>query len=164
MEPEILVSTVVRSHDDPNKVVDSVRSIFPEWSPKRTLEKSDFPLRRDSEEISGNVDSLDNLLSILRDNRVLDTALDAMAMQADEEGTVFSLSRQSASIGKVSFVLEGSPLGGTMEISLTGRDIVIWLEQATWHNGRDIVPREVGDELAMTDGGEASEWFGSRRE
>ena len=164
MEPEILVSTVVRSHDDPNKVVDSVRSIFPEWSPKRTLEKSDFPLRRDSEEISGNVDSLDNLLSILRDNRVLDTALDAMAMQADEEGTVFSLSRQSASIGKVSFVLEGSPLGGTMEISLTGRDIVIWLEQATWHNGRDIVPREVGDELAMAEDGEASEWFGSRRE
>ena len=164
MEPEILVSTVVRSHDDPNKVVDSVRSIFPEWSPKRTLEKSDFPLRRDSEEISGNVDSLDNLLAILRDNRVLDTALDAMAMQADEEGTVFSLSRQSASIGKVSFVLEGSPLGGTMEISLTGRDIVIWLEQATWDNGRDIVPREVGDELAMTEDGEASEWFGSRRE
>ena len=164
MEPVILVSTVVRSHDDPNKVVDSVRSIFPEWSPKRTLEKSDFPLRRDSEEISGNVDSLDNLLAILRDNRVLDTALDAMAMQADEEGTVFRLSRQSASIGKVSFVLEGSPLGGTMEISLTGRDIVIWLEQATWHNGRDIVPSEVGDELAMTEDGEASEWFGSRRE
>ena len=164
MEPVILVSTVVRSHDDPNKVVDSVRSIFPEWSPKRTLEKSDFPSRRDSEEISGNVDSLDNLLAILRDNRVLDTALDAMAMQADEEGTVFRLSRQSASIGKVSFVLEGSPLGGTMEISLTGRDIVIWLEQATWHNGRDIVPREVGDELAMTEDGEASEWFGSRRE
>ena len=164
MEPVILVSTVVRSHDDPNKVVDSVRSIFPEWSPKRTLEKSDFPLRRDSEEISGNVDSLDNLLAILRDNRVLDTALDAMAMQADEEGTVFRLSRQSASIGKVSFVLEGNTLGGTMEISLTGRDIVIWLEQATWHNGRDIVPREVGDELAMTEDGEASEWFGSRRE
>ena len=164
MEPVILVSTVVRSHDDPNKVVDSVRSIFPEWSPKRTLEKSDFPLRRDSEEISGNVDSLDNLLSILRDSRVLDTALDAMAMQADEEGAVFSLSRQSASIGKGSFVLGESPLGGTMEVSLTGRDIVIWLEQATWHNGRDIVPREVGDELAMTEDGEASEWFGSRRE
>ena len=159
MEPEILVSTIVRSHDDPNKVVQSVRSIFPEWSPKSTLEKSDFPINRDSEEISGSVDSLDNLLSILRDSRVLDTALDAMAMQADEEGTVFSLSRQSASIGKVSFVLGESPLGGTMEISLTGREIVIWLEQATWHTGRDIVPREVGDELAMTEDGVASEWL-----
>ena len=159
MEPIIQVSTIVRSHDDPDKVFDSIRSIFPGWRPDSTLEKSDFPISRDSEEISGNVDSLDNLLSILRDSRVLDTALDAMAMQADEEGTVLSLSRQSASIGKVSFVLGESPLGGTMEVSLTGRDIVIWLEQATWHNGRDIVPREVGDELAMTEDGAASEWF-----
>ena len=101
----------------------------------------------------------------MREARVLDTALDAMAMHSDDEGTVFSLSRQSASIGKVSFVLEGSPLGGTMEITLTGRDIVIWLEQATWHNGREIVPREVGDELAMNETGDASEWFesGSKR-
>ena len=163
MEPEILVSTVVRSHDDPGKVIDSVRSIFPEWSPNNPPELSDFPIIRDSEEICGKVDSLDNLMSILRENRVLDTALDAMAMQADEEGTIFSLSRQSASIGKASFVLEDSPLGGTMEVSLTGRDIVLWLEQATWHNGRDIVPREVGDELAMTETGEAAEWFESRR-
>ena len=163
MEPEILVSTIVRSHDDPGKVIDSVRSIFPDWSPNNTPEHSDFPIIRDSEEISGKAESLDNLMSILRENRVLDTALDAMAMQADEEGTMFSLSRQSASIGKASFVLEESPLGGTMDISLTGRDIVLWLEQATWHNGRDIVPREVGDELSMTETGEASEWFGSRR-
>ena len=163
MEPEILVSTIVRSHDDPDKVIDSVRSIFPDWSPKNTPENSDFPIIRDSEVISGKADSLDNLMSILRENRVLDTALDAMAMQADEEGTIFSLSRQSASIGKASFVLEDSPLGGTMEVSLTGRDIVLWLEQATWHNGRDIVPREVGDELAMTETGEAAEWFESRK-
>ncbi|MDP6857206.1 MAG: hypothetical protein QGH13_06720, partial [Candidatus Thalassarchaeaceae archaeon] len=126
-------------------------------------EHSDFPIMRDSEEISGKADSLDNLISILRENRVLDTALDAMAMRADEEGTIFSLSRQSASIGKASFVLEESPLGGTMEISLNGRDIVLWLEQATWHKGRDIVPREVGDELSMTETGEAAEWFEPRR-
>ncbi|MDG1541040.1 MAG: RNA-binding domain-containing protein [Candidatus Thalassarchaeaceae archaeon] len=163
MEPEIVVSTIVRSHDDPGKVIDSVRSIFPDWSPKNAPEHSDFPIIRDSEEISGKADSLDNLMSILRESRVLDTALDAMAMQADEEGTIFSLSRQSASIGKASFVLEESPLGGTMEISLTGRDIVLWLEQATWHNGRDIVPREVGDDLSMTETGEAAEWFESRR-
>jgi predicted RNA binding protein with dsRBD fold (UPF0201 family) len=102
-------------------------------------------------------------MSILRESRVLDTALDAMAMNADEEGTFFSLSRQSASIGKVSFVLEESPLGGTMEISLNGSEIILWLEQATWHNGRDIVPREVGDELAMSETGEATEWFESRK-
>ena len=48
MEPEILVSTIVSSDEDPNKVVESVRSIFPEWSPKSTLENSDFPISRDS--------------------------------------------------------------------------------------------------------------------
>jgi len=163
MEPEIRVSTVVRSHEDPDRVVECVRSIFPDWSPDNVPENSDFPISRDCEEISGTADSLDNLLSKLRENRVLDTALDAMAMQADDEGTVFSLSRQSASIGKVSFVLGDKPLGGTMEVSLSGRDVVLWLEQATWHNGRDTVPREVGDELAMTETGEATEWFESRR-
>jgi hypothetical protein len=42
MEPEILVSTIVRSHDDPAKVINSVRSIFPDWIPDKNLERSDF--------------------------------------------------------------------------------------------------------------------------
>jgi hypothetical protein len=50
-----------------------------------------------------------------------------------------------------------------MEISLNGSEIILWLEQATWHNGRDIVPREVGDELAMSETGEATEWFELRK-
>lgn len=159
MDPEVRVSTVVRNHDDPIKVIDSVRLIFPDWSPETVPEQSDFPINREEEKIYGNVESLDNLISILRENRVLDTALDAMAMKSHEDGTVFRLSRQSASIGKVSFVLEGNPLGGTMEVSLIGPDIVIWLEQITWHSGRDAIPREVGDDLAMTMSGEAAEWF-----
>ena len=159
MEPEILVSTMVRSHDDPIKVVDSVRSVFPEWNPEGVPDRSDFPISRESEIISESVDSLDNLLSILRESRILDTALDAMAMEADDEGAVFRISRQSASVGKVSFVLEENPLGGTIEVKLNGSDIVLWLEQNTWHSGRDDIPREVGDDLAMTGSGEASEWF-----
>ena len=94
MEPEILVATVVRSHDDPDKVVESVRSIFPEWIPENKPKQSHFPVERGSVRISGSAKSLDNLMSILRESRVLDTALDAMAMNADEEGTFFSLSRQ----------------------------------------------------------------------
>ncbi len=160
MEPEIRVSTTVRTHDDPAKVVESVRSIFPDWNPDETLVRSDFPIRRESREIVGSIETMDNLLSILRENRILDTALDAMAMEADREGTVFRISRQSAIIGKISFVLGSDPLGGVIEISLTGSDIVIWLEQFTWHSGRENVPREVGDELAMSPSGEASDWFG----
>tara|TARA_B100000287_G_scaffold403085_1_gene424557 strand:- start:997 stop:1485 length:489 start_codon:yes stop_codon:yes gene_type:complete len=159
MDPKVRVSTLVRSHDDPDKVKDSVRFIFPDWEPDYYPEKSPFPVARKSEMISAEIPSIDGLLSILRENRVLDTALDAMAMKAHEDGTVFHLSRQSASIGKVSFVLDGNTLGGLIEVSLHGTDIEIWLEQQTWHVGRESVPREVGDEFSMDPSGDASEWF-----
>ena len=159
MDPKVRVSTMVRSHDDPDKVKDSVRSIFPDWEPSNFPEKSSFPVTRSSEMISAEIPSIDGLLSILRENRVLDTALDAMAMKAHEGGTVFYLSRQSASIGKVSFVLEGNALGGLIEVSLDGTDIEIWLEQQTWHIGRNMVPRSIGDEYSMNSDGEPNEWF-----
>ena len=82
-------------------------------------------------------------------------------MKAHEGGTVFYLSRQSASIGKVSFVLERNALGGLIEVTLEGEDIEIWLEQQTWHIGRERVPREVGDEYSMDSDGDAAEWFQS---
>ena len=78
------VSTIIRSHDDPDKVKDSVTSIFPDWEPSNFPEKSSFPVTRSSEVISAEIQSIDGLLSILRENRVLDTALDAMAMKAHE--------------------------------------------------------------------------------
>ena len=159
MDPKVRVSTMVRSHDDPDKVKDSVRLIFPDWEPSNFPEKSSFPVTRSSEVISAEIESIDDLLSILRENRVLDTALDAMAMNAHEGGTVFYLSRQSASIGKVSFILEGNALGGLIEVTLDGTDIEMWLEQQTWHVGRESIPREVGDEYSMYSDGDASEWF-----
>ena len=161
MDPKVRVSTLIRSHDDPDKVKQSVNSIFPDWEPSNYPERFSFPVTRSSEVISAEVQSFDGLLSILRENRVLDTALDAMAMKAHKGGTVFYLSRQSASIGKVSFVLEGNALGGLIEVSLDGKDIEIWLEQQTWHIGRERVPREVGDEYSMDSDGDASEWFQS---
>ena len=161
MEPEITISTWIRSYDNPLKVVDSVRNIFPDWEPEKIPLKSDFPVSREDIQISSRVESLDKFLSIIRDSRILDTALDAMAMEADLEGTKFHISRQSAFIGKISFVLDENPIGGIIEVSLKANEIVIWLEQFTWHSGREIIPREVGDELAMTSFGGASEWFDS---
>ena len=157
MDPKVRVSTLIRSHDDPDKVKQSVNSIFPDWEPSNYPERFSFPVTRSSEVISAEVQSFDGLLSILRENRVLDTALDAMAMKAHKGGTMFYLSRQSASIGKVSFGLEEDALGGLIEVTLEGEDIEIWLEQQTWHTGRERVPREVGDEYAMDSDGDASE-------
>ena len=161
MDPEISISTVIRSHEDPRKVIDSIMGLFPQWTPSSNPVVQKFPNNREDIEISGTAESLDNVLSILRDNRILDTALDAMTMNMRDGKTTFSLSRQSALVGKVSFVLDGIALGGTMEICLQGEDLGIWLEQQTWHVGRDTVPRSVGDDLAMSDRGEPMEWFDS---
>ena len=162
MEPNVFVSTELRSHDRPSKVVDAVRSIFPSWSPANIPVRETFPVQRNSEIISGNVESLDTLLTKLRENRILDTGLDAMAMRADKDGSVFFLSRQSASVGKVSFELGGSCFGGVIRVELKGPEIEVWLEQQTWHSGRDLVPRTVGDEYSMADEGVAAEWFDNK--
>ncbi len=162
MDPAVSVSTVVRPHEDPKKVTKSVQALFPDWSPEANPDGCCFPCTRGELELKGPATSLDTVLKIVREQRVLDTALDAMAMSLIGKSTVFSLSRQSALAGKVSFVLKDYPLGGTMEVMVEGRDLGSWLEQQTWHSGRGSIPRSTGDELAMTEEGDPSEWFDSK--
>ena len=159
MEPRISVSTKIRPHEDSEKVVDSVNCIFPDWNPESVPSSCQFPSDRGVMEISGEVGSLEELLSIVRKYRVLDTALDAMAMNSEEELASFSISRQSASVGKVSFVLDNWTFGGTIDVTLTGSEVRLWLEQHTWHRGRDEIPRSIGDQNSMTERGDPSEWF-----
>lgn len=109
--------------------------------------------------MTGSSESLDTLLKAIRNQRILDTALDAMTLELDGDSTGFSLSRQAALAGKASFVIGNRGIGGEMRIGLTGDDLADWLEQQTWHAGRDSIPRSVGDELSMDDGGEPVEWF-----
>ena len=104
-------------------------------------------------------ESLGTLLEAVRIQRVLDTALDVMSLELDGSSTGFSLSRQAALAGKVSFVVKDRAIGGEMRVGLTGDGLAGWLEQQTWHAGRDSVPRSVGDELAMASDGEPVEWF-----
>ncbi len=162
MDPTISVSTVIRPHEDPRKVTESVQALFPDWSPESVPDGQRFPNSRGEVELKGASGSLDVVLKIVREQRVLDTAFDAMAMSLVGGSTTFSLSRQSALAGKVSFVLDNAPLGGTMEVVVEGRDLGLWLEQQTWHGGRDSITRSTGDELAMTEEGEPSEWFDSK--
>ena len=108
------------------------------------------------------IEDFENFFSKIRESRILDTALDAMSMNLAQDESRFALSRQSAIVGKVSFVFEEDTLGGTMEVLLKGKDLDIWLEQQTWHGGRNAIPRSIGDDLAMTSEGFASEWFDSR--
>ena len=159
MEPKITVSSIVETYEDPDKVVRSIKEIFPCWIPNSIIDQTEFPSTRDPVLISGAANSLDVLLSIVRDNRTLDTALDSMAMDSSDKLASFSISRQSASIGKISFTLGERPLGGNIEVSLEGAEVGLWLEQQTWHSGRDTIPRSIGDENSMGKEGFAAEWF-----
>ena len=159
VSPLISVSTVVQPHEDPQRVVDAVQVMFPDWSPDRMPSNSGFPSGRAAEMMTGSSESLDTLLEAVRIQRVLDTALDVMSLELDGSSTGFSLSRQAALAGKVSFVGGDRAIGGEMRIGLTGEGLAAWLEQETWHAGRDSVPRSVGDGLAMASDGEPVEWF-----
>jgi predicted RNA binding protein with dsRBD fold (UPF0201 family) len=159
MAPLVSVSTVVQPHEDTTKVVDSVKAVFPDWVPDRIPENAAFPNEREGVLITGSAESLDTLLESARNQRILDTALDAMTMELEGDSTGFALSRQAALAGKVSFVIDERAIGGEMRIGLTGENLAVWLEEQTWHAGRNSIPRSVGDDLAMSDDGESVEWF-----
>ena len=158
----IRLSTKIRPHEDPIRVVESVLRMFPEWVSDSVLEPNTFPQSRKNVVLEGECETLDNLLDSARDQRILDTALDAMSMNMRGDSTNFSISRQAAMAGKLSFVLEERPLGGEIEVGIVMEGLAEWLEKVTWHPGRDSVPRFVGDGLSMTEQGDPTEWFDKR--
>ena len=77
---EIEVSTTIQPYEDLNLVVDSVRSFFPDWDPDLPSRDDGFPSNNSHEIIHGFSSSLDLFLDAIRRQSILDTALDAMAM------------------------------------------------------------------------------------
>ena len=53
-------------------------------------------------------------------------------------------------------------MGGVIEVGLQGENLGLWLEQQTWHEGRNSIPRTVGDDLQMENDGTPKEWFDNR--
>ncbi len=159
MEVSITVATTVLPHENPNRVVDSVRALFPQWNCDEIPEVQDFPSKRDAVRLVGQAQTLNVIIEGATKQRILDTALDAMTLDLDGDSTTFSLSRQAALANKISFVVDERPIGGNIDVTLTGNDLSLWLEQETWHDGRHYVPRRVGDELSMNSDGNPREWF-----
>ncbi len=156
---DIGVSTVIRAHEDFVKVVKSVQVMFPDWEPGATLGHSEFPQNRDEMILQGESESLDTLFDSARDQRILDTALDAMSLGLNGDFTEFSISRQASIVGKLSFVLERRNMGGEIVVRVHRDGLAEWLERSTWHPGRDSIPRSIGDGLSMSEQGEPTEWF-----
>ena len=160
MDLKIDVSSKVQSFEIVEKIEEAIRVFFPDWNNnKESYTKEKFPSKRDEFVILGKIESLDIFFDGLRKQKILDTAFDAMTINLDDNKTSFSISRQSALSGKISFILGDRTLGGTIDISLERDDLGDWLEQETWHNGRNEVPRFFGDELSMNSDGIPSDWF-----
>ena len=153
----VVVSTRLLGADDPGLVYDAILKLFPDFTcglPKNPK----FPSEQDDILASDNV-SMQTFLEVIHNQFILDTALDYMSANLDENGTVFHISRQAAMAGKVAFPLPGeNPLGGLITIEIEGDNLGDWLEAATWHSGRENIPRRIGDEFSMLSDGDASTW------
>jgi len=153
----VVVSTKLVAADVPELVIDSVLKIFPDF--KCGLpDRPSFPTEQNdliaSEEIS-----LATFLEAIYNQSILDTALDYMSANLDVNGTVFQISRQAALAGKVAFPLpDDNPLGGVITVEIEGDNLGDWLEAATWHSGRENIPRRIGDEFTMNSDGDAVTW------
>jgi len=161
-EPEVWVDTDVASHENAEAAASAVRNLFPNWEAKEHRSTS-FPVGMRRVTISGKANGISRIIEGCADQRILDTALDAMSSDLGEGAAMFHLSRQAAINGRVAFLLPGErALGGSIRVTLVGSGISEWLERATWHPGRYEVPRRVGDGNAMAIDGEPTEWFDNR--
>ena len=157
-----MVTASLAPADDARLVRRALLALFPGSELPGPEPDAPFPLSTQEGVLFAEGVQLDHLQDRLQEQRICDTALDAMAMGLDSErqNICFSLSRQAALADKVAFVLRGERvLGGTMDVSITGPDLADWIEEFTWHAGRNQVPRHVADEVAMRTDGSTREWF-----
>jgi predicted RNA binding protein with dsRBD fold (UPF0201 family) len=153
----VIVSSRLLGADDPELVRDAILKLFPDFT-CGLPDKPKFPSEQDDIIASENV-SMQTFLEAIHKQSILDTALDYMSANLDINGTVFHISRQAAMAGKVAFPLPGdNPLGGIITIEIEGDNLDDWLEAATWHSGRENIPRRIGDEFSMLSDGDASTW------
>lgn len=154
----IKIITRLEGADDPNKVADAMQALFPEFPLPTEVVQPQFGSATGQHWAAENI-PIGKFLILLHTQRILDTALDAMGRNMNENTTQFSLTRQAAIVGKVAFPLpDETPLGGTIDVHLTAPNLLDWLHAATWHKGRDHVPRTLNDERSMARDGEASTW------
>jgi predicted RNA binding protein with dsRBD fold (UPF0201 family) len=140
-------------------VLISIRNIFPEFDTKEVFNHPKLGETKEQLIKDSNV-SMKHFLHLLHRQQILDTALDSMSRNIKDNTTEFQILRQSALSGKISFNIPNErPLGGLITIKLSGESLNDWVEAATWHKGRDTMPRSVNDERAMDKSGEATTWI-----
>lgn len=142
-------------------VCEAISRLFPGCEfEQRDDGEPEFPATATRPEVDIDEVDLSLFLEKIANQRISDSAMDCMSENLVDQETRFRLSRQAALAGKVSFVLSGEHVpGGVLEIHLEGEELAAWIEQATWHRGREYVERAVGDENRMRRDGTPQEWF-----
>ena len=115
--------------EDPNKVERAVLNLFPDGISER-LER----------EIVVRATSLDRFKQLIRNHRILDSTRKVMLRGAEAGSTSFSLNKQVAFVGKISFLEEQAPLGG-IEVTIEDDDITALVDQVApvTVNGEEII-------------------------
>ena len=90
----VTLSTILKPGDDEDKISEAVLNLFPEAS-FDPLEEETFPSQRNAVIECLNL-SLETFLTLIRQQVILDTAMDAMAKNLDGNSTSFSISRLAA--------------------------------------------------------------------
>lgn len=153
------VCTVLSGADSPQSVLAALQLLFPEIQVDDLPGEPSFGHASHHEWAFVDV-SLHAFLNQLHEQRILDTALDAMSLNMEGTSTTFSIARQAAVAGKIAFPIPGDrPLGGVFDITISGQGLTDWLQAATWHAGRSQVPRHINDERSMEADGEATTWI-----
>ena len=155
---KIVISSLVTGAESPSMVLESIQNVFPDFVSELVTEELTFgsPVNVlfKQEDVS-----LNQFLAMIHKQAILDTALDMMSINLDDNHTYFEILRQASIANKIAFNLDGqNPLGGVIKIELSGEDLPAWIEAATWDKGRDVVPRKVNDERMMNVDGDASTW------
>ncbi|VVB68250.1 RNA binding protein [uncultured archaeon] len=125
---EVSVYTSVRPTERVEKVVSAIEKIFPGLI---------MDIRDDRIDAYSGPDALQAFHTLLREQRILDTARSVMLAGSVGDAVQFRLNKQAAFMGKVSFPPDEEPLGSLHVQIKGGKRIVAWLAPKT-ENGNPI--------------------------
>ena len=138
----------------------AIKELFPNAILPEINEEISFPVAEDRFKIEIEDIDYSYFFEKIHTDRIADTALDCMSQNIENDYAEFKISRQAALAGKIAFVLQNeTPLGGVFELTLHSLNLCAWIEEKTWHKGREAIPREINDELKMRNDGVPQDWF-----
>lgn len=108
---EIIIETEVNPTEDVEKIKNAILSIFPD---------ARFEIL--AGEIVAKSSSLENFGKILKEERIRDAARSVLLGNLYDDEIVFSINKQVATMGKISFSVGNTPLGD-IKITIKGENL-----------------------------------------